>query len=184
MIQFFNWRKVSPIWFLALLPVAASAQPVVWVTPSLQRTGQNDAAGNGSQAHIYAAKGEYESFQIVVRAPSGGLTNVNVTVSDLTGPGGAIIPKSSFSLFREQYVNVNQSSPNWSGTNQPLGAGWYADGLIPFNDPATGLPITGATLKAVPFTLNASTNQPVWVDLQVPRNATAGQYNGTFTVSS
>jgi hypothetical protein len=89
----------------------------------------------------------------VVRGPSGGLTNVNVTVSDLTGPGGAVIPKTSLTLFREQYVSVSQSSPNWGGLNQPLGAASYPDGLIPFTDPVTGLPIGNASLKAVPFNL-------------------------------
>ena len=162
----------------------ASAQPVVWSTSSLVRTGRNDAAGTGAQAVISAAKGEYESFQIAVQAPPGGLTNVNVSVSDLAGPGGAIIAKSNFSLFREQYVHVSQSSPNWSGANQPLGAGWYPDGLIPFADPSTGIPITGAAIQAVPFNLSALTNQPIWVDLLVPRDAAAGQYTGTYTITS
>ena len=169
-----------------VVPAVASAQPVVWVTSSLQRTGQTDPAGSGTQAQLAAGRGEYESFQIVVRGPSAGLTNVNVTVSDLTGPGGAIIPKTSFTLFREHYVYVSQSSPNWGGSNQPLGAGWYPDGLIPFADPSTGADLSGssAALKAVPFGLSANTNQPIWVDLLVPRNAVAGQYAGTFAVTS
>jgi hypothetical protein len=172
-------------WF-ALTSLAASAQPVAWVTSSLQRTGQTDPAGSGTQAQLSAGKGEYESFQIVVRGPATGLSNVNVIVSDLTGPGGATIPKTSFTLYREHYVYVSTSSPNWGGSNQPLGAGWYPDGLIPFTDPATGASLSGsgAALVAVPFNLNANTNQPIWVDLLVPRAAVAGQYSGTFTVTS
>ncbi len=113
------------------------------------------------------------------------MSNVNVSVSNLNGPGGAVIPSTAFTLYREQYVYVNQSSPNWNGTNQPLGAaGWYPDGLIPFTDPATGSPITGATLEAVPFTLGSAKNQPIWVDVLVPRNAVPGAYTGTFTVTS
>src|ERR1700674_4639118 len=120
---------------LALLSALASAQPVIWTTNSLIRTGQTDATGSGTQAQLWAGKGEYESFQIVVRGP---VTAANVTVSDLAGPGGAIIPKSSFTLFKEHYVNVSPGSVNWLGTNQPLGAGWYPDPLIPFTDPNTG----------------------------------------------
>jgi uncharacterized protein (TIGR03437 family) len=148
------------------------------------RTGRNEAAGTGTQAIISAARGEYESFQIAVQAPAGGLTNVNVKVSALSGPGGATIAQSSFSLFREQYVYVDKSSPDWQGSNRPLGVGWYPDGLIPFNDPATGRPITGARLQAVPFNLTAANNQPIWVDILVPRDAVAGQYVGTWTVTS
>ncbi|HWB99115.1 MAG TPA: hypothetical protein VG672_20545, partial [Bryobacteraceae bacterium] len=166
------------------MPLTALAQPKVWVTSSLQRTGPVDAAGSGTLAQLYAGKGEAESFQVVVQSPASGLSNVNFSVSSLSGPGGATIPSSAFSLFREQYVYVDKSSVNWNGTNQPLGAGWYPDGLIPFNDPVSGAPITGAQIEAVPFTLAATHNQPIWVDLNVPRTAAPGTYTGTFTVTS
>jgi hypothetical protein len=39
-------------------------------------------------------------------------------------------------------------------------------------------------LTAVPFNVKAGNNQPIWVDLQVPRTATAGQYSGAYTVTS
>jgi hypothetical protein len=172
---------------LVLLPVAfAQSGPVVWVVPSMQRIGPDAAAGSGTQAQLYAGRGEYESFQVVVRAPSSNaLSNVNVTVTDLTGPGGQVIPRQNLSLFRENYVNVTVSSPNWGGANQPLPKGWYPDALIPFIDPYTGQPPSAsATLKAVPFSVGVSKNQPIWADVLVPRDAAAGYYTGTFTVTS
>lgn len=159
--------------------------PTVWVIPSLQRVGPNDPAGSTILARLFAARGEYESFQIVVQAPAGiRLTNVNVNVSDLTTPNGRNIPKSNITLFREQYVQVTKSSPDWGGPNRPLGNGWYPDGLIPFVDPKTGEPSTGNGLRAAPFDLAARTNQPIWVDIFVPRSSAAGQYTGAFTVTS
>ncbi|HVW08835.1 MAG TPA: carboxypeptidase-like regulatory domain-containing protein, partial [Bryobacteraceae bacterium] len=95
-----------------------------------------------------------------------------------------MIPSTAFTLYREQYVYVNQGSVNWNGTNQPLGAGWYPDGLIPFTDPNTGQPIQGAQIEAVPFNLNQYQNQPIWVDLTVPTNATPGTYYGSYTVTA
>jgi hypothetical protein len=148
----------------------------------LQRVGRSELPGNGAAADLFAARGEYESFQIVVRASSGALTNVNVTVTDLTGPG--TIAKTNLALFREQYVYVSSSSPDWRGSNRPLGPGWYADGLIPFVDPSTGQAPSGGSLRAVPFSVAAGQNQPVWVDVLVPRTAAAGQYTGSFTVTS
>src|SRR5579883_3210812 len=133
----------SSISLLASAFVAAQAAPIVWVAQSLQRVGPSDPAQSGTQAQLWAGKGEYESFQIIVHAPSTGLTNVNVSVSGLTGPGGQVIGGSNIALFREQYVYVNASSPNWGGANQPI-----------------------------------------WVDVFVPRSAAAGQYSGTFTVTS
>ena len=169
----------------ATAPTLAQAPgPLVWTTSSLTRVGESDAPGPSTSIEIWAARGEHESFQIVVRPPSGSLSDVNVTMSDLTGPGGQQIPRSAFVLYREHYVTVSKASPNWGGVNQPLGAGRYADALIPFLDPETGLPPANATMRAVPFSVKPNVNQPVWVDVQVPRNAGAGAYTASFTVNS
>jgi hypothetical protein len=143
-----------------------------------------EAAGNTSDVKIASARGGIESFQIVVNGASKGVGNANVTVSDLKGPGGQVIPKTNFTLYREKYMNVTSSSPNWRGSNQPLAPGWYADALIPFTDPDTGKPLSGASIAAVPFEVKTGNNQPIWVDLSVPRTAEPGQYTGTYTVSS
>jgi hypothetical protein len=162
----------------------ADSTPVVWTAPSLHRVGMSDAAGSSKEVKLSAARGEYESFQIVTNGASNGLSNVNVTISDLKGPDGQAIPRNSFTLYREKYMHVTSSSPNWKGSNQPMAPGWYPDALIPFTDPATGKPLSGAALTAVPFDLKAGNNQPIWVDLLVPRTAPAGQYTGTYTVTS
>src|SRR5690349_24986622 len=162
----------------------ADSNPVVWIAPSLHRVEMSETAGAATKVNLAAARNEYESFQIVVNGGSSGLSNVNVTISDLEGPAGQVVPQTSFALFRERYVYVNKSSPNWGGPNQPLGAAWYADALIPFTDPSTGRPPIGATLTAVPFDVKATANQPIWVDLLVPPTTAAGQYSGFYTVTS
>lgn len=156
------------------------------MAPSLARVGQHDVPGSELRARLWAARGESESFQVIVRAqPENGLTNVNLTVTDLTNPSGAMIPYPQLALFREQYVRISPSSPNWGGSNQPLVPGWYPDGLIPFVDPETRRsPSSAAGLKAVPCNVDAGTNQPFWVDVSVPRTTPAGVYKGKFTVSS
>jgi Domain of unknown function (DUF4091) len=163
---------------------AAHGSPIVWTAPSLRRVGMSDAAGSSADVSLSAARDEYLSFQIVANGASTGLDNVNVTVSDLRGPGGQIIPRTNFTLYREKYMHVTSSSPNWKGSNQPLAPGWYADALIPFTDPETGKPLSGARFTAVPFEVKAGTNQPVWVDLLVPRSAEPGRYSGSYTVTS
>jgi hypothetical protein len=150
----------------------------------MHRVGMTDAASGNSAASLAAARGEYESFQIVVNGGAKGLNNVNVAVSDLRKADGETIPRSSLTLYREKYQQVTSSSPNWKGSNQPMGPGWYADALIPFTDPETGKPLSGARIAAVPFSVKPGNNQPVWVDVLVPRTAGAGQYSGTYTVTS
>ena len=163
---------------------AAYANPVVWSAPSLQRVGMSETPASRTEARLAAARGETASFQIVANGATAGLKNVNVTVSDLDGPKGQTIAKSSFTLYREKYQQVTASSPNWKGSNQPLGPGWYADALIPFTDPDTGKPLSGARFTAVPFDVKAGQNQPIWVDLTIPRSAAAGTYTGSYTVTS
>jgi hypothetical protein len=180
-------RNLIPLFFVFLafaVMAMAHSSPVVWTAPSLHRVGMSDATGGGTEVNLSAARDEYQSFQIVVSGASNGLNNVNVRISDLEAPGGAVIPRTSFTLYREKYVYVSASSPNWGGPNKPMGPGWYPDALIPFTDPETGKPLSGATLTAVPFNVKASNNQPIWVDLLVPQNAMPGQYAGTYTVTS
>lgn len=180
-------RKQIPLFlaFSAFAVVAmAHTSPVVWTAPTLHRVGMSDAAGGGTEVNLSAARDEYQSFQIVVTGAPNDLSNVNVKISDLEAPGKEVIPRTSFTLYREKYVYVSASSPNWGGPNKPKGPGWYPDALIPFTDPETGKPLSGATLTAVPFNVKAGNNQPIWVDLLVPQNALPGQYAGTYTVTS
>jgi len=167
--------------FFGLAPASAQS---VWVVDSLQRVGPSDAAGSTSSIGLYAAKGESESLQVIVKAPSNGLSISDVVASDLVGPGGSLISKQNITLYREYYVDVTKPSPDFGTGNRPLGAGWYPDALIPFVDPATGLPPSSATYDAVPYSVAGGKNAPFWVDVNVPRNAVPGNYTGTITVKS
>ena len=156
-----------------------------WVAPGLVRVGPSDAPGTTSSLSLSGARGEYVDAQIIVNAPAGGLTNVNMSASNLTGPNGASIAVSNFTFYREYYIAVTGTTPE-GGSNPPLGSGTYPEPLIPFNDPETGAALTGS-LKAVPATVAANQNQPFWIDLSIPRGAgTAppGTYSGTITVTS
>jgi Domain of unknown function (DUF4091)/Bacterial Ig domain len=164
---------------------AVYSQPLASVSQSLTRYSFTDTVPTATQANIFAARNEYESFQIFVRSVSG-LSNVNLSASNLTGPNGAVIPAASITLFREHYVYTTQivrpADLAWH-TNLPLGAGWYPDALIPFKDPATGVPLAGS-IRAVPVNVLAGQNQAFWVDILVPAGIPAGNYTGNVTVTS
>lgn len=161
----------------------------VWVAPSLVRVGQADASGIASSITLSSARGETVDTQVIVQAPAGGLTNVNVSASALAGPGGASIPAASLTLYREYYITVTGTASYGGGSNPPLGSGTYPEPLIPFNDPETGLALcgTGATLKACNATISAGQNQPYWIDISVPHGATnslPGTYTGTISITA
>jgi hypothetical protein len=163
------------------------------VLNSLERIGQDQPLFGSTQAVIKAAKNEVESFQVVIGAVQKNVRVTNVVMSDLTGKGGTI-GKENISLFREEYTRVRRSS----GRAQ-LPPGLYTDPLVPFIDPVTGKPIepisqvtkkwgerpvvSGYEMFAVPFNVWKGQNQPVWVDVTIPKNAAAGDYTGTITVS-
>ncbi|MEH2006494.1 DUF4091 domain-containing protein [Nostoc sp.] len=191
-MKFIRWFRVIfivlvclNIWQIPNICASSAIGPVLYMAPSLKRIGQTDTRVSTSSVKIFAAKGEYESFQLVIQAPASELTNVNVSVSDLFGSNNQTIGKNNITLYREHYVYVSHSSPNPRGNmNPPLGVGWYPDGLIPFVDPVTQQPPLTRELKAVPFSLKPKYNQPIWVDVFVPRDVQSGEYTGKFIVTS
>ncbi len=169
--------------------VQQSAAFPVLVMSSLLRVGQADSPGTTSSIALSGARGETVDAQVIVQGPAGGLTNVNLSTSGLTGPGGATIAASSVTLYREYYIAVTGTANYGGGSNPPLGSGTYSEPLIPFNDPETGSPLcgTGAVLKACNASVGAGQNQPYWIDISVPHGATnvpPGTYTGNIFVTS
>ena len=160
-----------------------------WVAPSLTRVGKMDAPGTLPSIALSGARGETVDTQVVVQGPAGGLSNINVSATALTGPNGVTIPASNVTLYREYYLTVTGTASYGGGSNPPLGSGTYAEPLIPFNDPETGTALCGssATLKACNASVSAGQNQPYWIDISIPHgaaNSPAGIYTGSVSISS
>ena len=161
----------------------------VWVASGLARVGNADSVGTTSSITLSSARGETVDTQVIVQAPAGGLTNVNISSSALTGPNGSSIPASNITLYREYYISVTGTANYGGGSNPAHGSGTYPEPLIPFNDPETGSPLCGtaATLKACNAAVGATQNQPYWIDISVPRgaaNSPAGTYTGTISITA
>jgi hypothetical protein len=151
----------------------------------MQRVGRQDPPQGERRISLSAGRGEYEPFQIVIHAAGMRLTNVNLSLSDLRGPQGSVIGTENLVTYREHYVHVAFGSPKRQNTiHPPLGPGWYADALIPFVDPDSGRAPAAARIRAAPFDVEPGMNQPLWIDVSVPRNARRGTYQGSFTVVS
>jgi hypothetical protein len=183
-------HRFQVLTFLAIVFAGArvEARPLVWVVPALARVGPDEPAEGISQIVLWAGRGEYESFQVIVRGPAGGMARATIWASGLIGARGQIISKANIHLYREQYVHIAKGSPDRGGTNRPLGPGWYADALIPVNDAvmdyAGSSPERNEAIKArTAFTVAVGKNQPFWIDVFVPRSAESGEYHGTVTVA-
>ncbi len=163
---------------IALLVIVAlpwvSTAAEIGVAPATRKLLPDTPFPGETAAQVMAAKGEWEGFQIAVRDP-GGLSAVDVELSDLTGPDGAVIEASGARLYREYFVDVTNPS-DFGVTYHEREAGLYPDPLIPFDDPYTGEAV------GAPFDLEPGELGVVWVDLFMPRDAAAGAYTGTATV--
>lgn len=166
----------------AATTAAQTGNPVTWTAWGLDHIGQNDAPGSGRSVSLLAARGEYESFQVGIRADGGPLSGISVAISNFTAPGGAVIPAASTTIYREHYIQVRHSSPDRGGANRPLGPGTYADALVPIFE--NGHTLLGGRVVGAPFDVSANQNQPVWVDVLVPRDAQPGTYSATLNVTS
>jgi len=75
---------------------------------------------------ISGARGEIVDAQIIVPCPAGGLTQVNLSASDLTAPGGATIQASNLTLYREYYVPITGTANYGGGNTSAARLGKYA----------------------------------------------------------
>jgi hypothetical protein len=143
----------------------------VWVVDGVTRVQRSDPVGAVTAITLEGARNEYLSVQLVVRGP---LSGVNVTVSDLVGPG--TIPSSSVKRFRAQWITVSNRS-DFGSWQAPYAPGDWADALVPFEVP-------GGQYASAPFSVPSGSNQVVWLDVFVPKGTTPGTYQGTVTVTA
>ncbi|HVF85878.1 MAG TPA: glycoside hydrolase domain-containing protein, partial [Abditibacteriaceae bacterium] len=112
---------------------------------------------------LQAARGEWESFQVVVSASDKPL-RFSVAATSFATQLGRFIARDNVQIFRENYVQVTHPSGN-----RVLDSRWWPDALIPLND------------KAV-FEVAANRSVVLWVAVRVPRDAEAGQYFAALDV--
>jgi hypothetical protein len=162
----------------------AMAQSMTWwVERATRKVMQERPPQPNKEIVLSAAKNEYEPFQVVVRADGGDLQNVHAWVSDLVGPGDAVIPWHNVELYRAWYLTVtvpsgeNDESDGVEG--DPREAGEYVDPLIPFYDPYDPRHYAVGT----PFDVPQDRLQPIFGDIYIPENVPAGEYEGVLYIT-
>lgn len=156
-----------------LAALATQAPPVVWVVTDTRRVLRDEAPGQGATAAVAAARNEWRGFQILLRSNSPAMIT-GLTVSDLTGPAGKVIPGSAAKRYRQHALKIDPVSFRM----EAAAPGWYPGPLIPFEHPLTGQPLPEAALRAVPFELPAGETHGFYVDLYAPPGTVPGRYTG------
>jgi len=139
-----------------------------WVPTNTEKVLRNAPFPNNPKQtlNMEAAKNEYESGQVIIKAADTALTGVNASVTNLTLAGGtAVISASSIQLYREHYIQVT------TPTTGAYPTGWYPDALIPLNPNSV-------------FDVPLGQNQGVWLTVKVPKGQQPGDYQGQLTLQA
>jgi len=216
----------------ALEPAAAQPSPLaahsniaqVWTNEGGDKVWQSElrasedpmsvlnSVWDGAGISLFGARNEVVSFNLMLEAPTTDATNVNVTLTELTGPDGATIttrPASgddvfnyvgrTIELFYMRYLEIKGLSTDL------FYAGYHYDERhIPERcrrpyDEETGegtgtwedrpchnkfYPDIAVPLELhSPFTISAGTNQAIWGDIYIPKTVPAGIYTGIITIT-
>lgn len=141
-----------------------SAEPVeLWWCEGTYKVSRARAVPLAPRAAIEleAARNEYEPVQLVLR-PESDLTDVRVSVSDLSGPG-AVLSAANIAIAQVAYVKVTRP------TDSAGARGWWPDPIPAYEQ--------GQTLKA-------GVNHPLWITVYVPEEQPAGRYAGTIKITA
>jgi len=165
---------------------------------------------DGTTISLFGACNEVVAFNLVLEAPTADATNVNVTLTELTGPDGATIttrPVSGDDVFNYVGRNIELFYVRYleiKGLSTDLFYDDYDERHIPERcrrpyDEETGegtgtwedrpchnkfYPDIAVPLELYsPFTITAGTNQSIWGDIYIPKTAPTGIYTGTVAIT-
>ncbi|HEX7597047.1 MAG TPA: glycoside hydrolase domain-containing protein [Polyangia bacterium] len=154
----------------------------VWVQGVGKKVQPTTAPGSETAASVAIYRNATVSFQVVVLAPDGDLDGVTVAAGDLIDGHGHTLSKANLSLFRAAFIdfrNVTVYGGNLPvPANSPTSDSLIPDPLIPLVDPYTG------ANAGQPFGVKVGTNQPLFVDIFVPKTTPAGTYTGNLRLAA
>ncbi len=166
---------ITGLAFAACLSAATSAPITWWVEHSLAKVKPSDPVLFPLQkrADIFAARNEFEPFQLILRSEGKDATNLDIEFSDLrTKDGSSVILKENITVYLERFMHVSQPSSLEGGT------GDWPDPLIPRVDR-----YAKEKRNAFPFDIARGRNQPLWVEVFVPIAAKRGKYQGVARIT-
>jgi hypothetical protein len=153
--------------FLTTVPCrSASSKLKLSFQSSVTKVFQDEPSpGTTATEKVSMARGEYQSFQLLVAAQGNDLHDVTVKagplVSRKAARGGAEI-QVSLSLVGYVLTHADDRRP-WHKITK---IGWWPDPLLPNR----------------PFDLTAGETQPVWVTVRAPVDTAPGTYTGKLAV--
>lgn len=142
------------------------------------------------QVHIFGAQNEFVAFQLIVEANGSPTTIQALTLPKLCHSSGFCIENTGnaddyydyrgkhIDILSEHYMPVQNLKVDSDSTRYP--DPYYLDEV-----PEILVPITAPSGKGgLPLTVPTNTNQAIWFDIYVPKEAPAGDYTGTLAINT
>jgi hypothetical protein len=173
------------------------------------KTGQVTVNGawNGATITTFGGRNEVVAFNVVLEAATTAANGVTIEFDSLIGPGGARIQSTPVSkngvynwvnrdieLFLVQYLQIKGLSQLSYGSyderhipeklRRPKAAdGSYTGGWVNRPNHDKYYPDIAVPMEAAPsFSIAAGSNQSVWADIYIPKNAAPGTYTGEVVI--
>ncbi len=151
-----TWASYDKIYTYKLIQTTEIGS--IWTTPPSEKVFKDTPLPEetGSLVQVYAAKNEFEPFQIVVRPDMS--ESVTVEITDFKAG-------IETEIHQVKYVNITQATDSLGKT------GSYPDPLWPLE-------------KGESIDLIANENTSFWITLHVPEPAPSGDYIADFIINS
>lgn len=136
----------------------STASYQIWTTTPSVKIFKNAAVpvATSSEVKVYAAKNEFEPFQIIVKPTSTGSLTINM---------GSFGSNITTELYQVKYVNITTKTDQLGTTG---------------NNPDPLKPIENGNSIAI----TANENTAFWISVNVPNTVASGDYTANFTMGS
>ena len=166
-----------------IIPLRAQDNPVLWGSDCLTKVMPDAVPADGvPYLSVSGARGEIVSAQAVY-SPGKSIRQATCSVTNLEQVSGTgVIPASSISLQWVRYIDISRNTGGIP--DDELVA--KAPGTIPdpFWEGRTILVEYGTKTILGDSVFIEKKSQPLWVEIEIPRNAPAGDYRGILSVES
>lgn len=187
----------KPDWRISVLPSSIRLDPttneVIDAPKNDKLKGKNlldkNWIFNGNEVLLYASRGEYISFQLVITNNTDSvLKGISVNMSPFKNANGQFTIEPE--LFLEWAVEVKTLSTGYPKAS--LGTGWYPDALIPYkyiqagSSKSKGSWIYPLQLPDFNNRIDNQISQIIWVDQYIPfeyKDAAPGTYKSVISVT-
>ncbi len=159
--------KVSIPVSITVNSVTTPPEPVLYYEDNLTRIPISGAVSGDSRVIISGVPGETASFQVAFTSAKGAYKIPSAIITKLYTSSGAMIDNQTTVTYYRVQCEESQSIGNYTTAH-------YTKPLIPLGNPSD------PNNPNLPIDVSTTLNGGMWIDINIPPTASAGDYEGWF----